>query len=356
MKLKYIVNANLNGNFARSVQINANTRVFSESLRGDFQCVAVGERSDNYKNIWVCNIEQESSSIRKLMFHSQVVVDILKSDVVYSRNLSVLWLASLLGKKIVWEIHDSISGTNKRIFNRLRHKLKVVAISEALKKYLLAEFNIIEKQVLVAHDGVFLDKYDALRNVEKSLLREELGLPINKTIVMHTGSLFSGRGAELFDTVIRNFPELYFVQVGGKEKDIEYWKSQYREFSNIEFFGHQDNSTLVKFQMAADLMFLPMTKASSIWWCTSPMKLFEYMATGNPICTSKLGSLTEVLNTDNSFQFDPQSEESIVTSIQGFINSPELGRMFGNKCLKEVAELYTWEQRGQNICRFIFEC
>jgi len=185
-------------------------------------------------------------------------------------------------------------------------------------------------------------------------LRHELGLPQNKTIVMHTGSLFAGRGAELFDSVIRNFPELCFVQVGGKPVDIKNWQEHYKNYSNITFIGHQGNTTLIKYQMAADLMFLPMTKASKIWWCTSPMKLFEYMATGNPICTSRVGSLCEVVNEANSLQFDPENEQSIISAIQYFIDNREDCTKLGSLCLAEVRKDYSWQKRIDRICRFIF--
>jgi glycosyltransferase involved in cell wall biosynthesis len=354
LKLKYIVNANLNGNFARSVQINSNSSAFSDCLGEKFECVAVGDNTGNYKHIWVNNIVNESSKLRKLLFHTQIIIDVSRADVVYSRNLSVLWLANILGKETVWEIHDAVSGTNMKIFEKLSNKIKVVAISEALKKYLLQAFQIEEHKILVAHDGVFLEKYDAQRDTKKSVLRAELDLPVDKTIVMHTGSLFAGRGAELFDSVIRNFPELCFVQVGGKPADIKCWQEHYRDFSNITFIGHQDNSTLVKYQLAADLMFLPMTKASSIWWCTSPMKLFEYMATGNPICTSRLGSLCEVVDENNSLQFDPENEQTIISAIQYFMDNREACTKLGAQCLTEVRKNYSWQNRVDKICRFIF--
>jgi len=353
LKLKYIVNANLGGEFARSVQINSNSSAFSELLGAEFECVGVGRTDGSFKNIWVNNIERESSSIRKLLFHIQIIKSILESDIVYSRNLSVLWLANVFGKSIVWEMHDGISGTNKRIFNKLINKLKVVTISRALKEYLLDKFDFESNRILVAHDGVFLEKYDAQRNMNKAVLRSELDLPIDKTIIMHTGSLYAGRGAELFDVVIRNFPELCFVQVGGKTEDINHWREYYNDFSNILFIGHQDNSTLVKYQLSADLMFFPMTKACSTWWCCSPMKLFEYMASGNPICNSQVGTLKEVLNENNSICFDPDNKQSIVNAISHFNQNIEYSRKLGDKCLIEVRDEYSWKSRVKNICRFI---
>lgn len=353
MKLKYIVNANLNGNFARSVQINSNTAEFSNLLKGDFECVAVGDVSSNYKNIWVNEIVQESSILRKILFHFQIIKSIRSSDIVYSRNLSVLWLANFFGKKVVWEIHDAISGSNKKIFGKLERNIKVVSISGALKKYLLETFDIKPENILVAHDGVFMDKYDLIRDRPKKEIREELGLPLNKNIIMHTGSLFLGRGAELFDVVVRNFPDLYFVQVGGKPADIEYWKNHYRTTKNILFFGHQNNDQLIKFQMSADVMFLPMTKASSIWWCTSPMKLFEYMATGNVICSSNIGSLCEVINNKNSIQFDPENEKSIIDAIQVYLKDPTNALKIADQSLDDVRKNYSWKKRISDICDFI---
>jgi len=356
MKIKYIVNVNLNSQTARAVQIRSNSEAFFKYLGNDFECIAVGRSEKPFRNIWVGAIEKESSLLRKVIFHFQILRFILGGQIIYSRNLSVLILAKLYGKKTVFEIHDKIGGPNLFFFRfLLRFNLKIVAISDALKNYLTKEFSVDNSSVLVAHDGVFMEKYDRLRNLSKEDLRKDLSLPLNKTIIMHTGSLHKGRGAELFKVIVKNFPEVLFVHVGGKEEDINFWREYYESYKNMTLIGHKDNNTLVKYQMSADLFFLPMTKNSSIWWCTSPMKVFEYMATGNPILASNIGSLGEIISERNALIFDPTDKQSIIEKLQFFLANKKNVNIIAKVALKDVKEEYTWDKRVHQIINFIME-
>lgn len=353
MKVSYVINVDLNDKQARAVQVYSNALMFRKYLKSDFKCVCIGKDDEIFKNLWVNNIKVESSKLRKLLFHFQAIKYILQTDLVYSRNLSILYLSSMFSKKIVWEMHDGLTGFNLKIFKKLKDKLKVVAISGGLQNYLIDNFNFDNKKILVAHDGVFLEKYDIFRNVDKKELKSKLNLPIDKTIIMHTGSLYRGRGAELFEVIIKNFPELYFVQVGGSEKNIKEWREYYKEFNNIHFIGHQENETLIKCQMSSDMLFLPLTKNSPIWWCTSPMKLFEYMATGVPILGSNIGSVGEVLTEKNSIIFNPEDEQSIVDGVNYFLDNKNESLKLADHALEDIKNKYKWDLRVKAIVGFI---
>jgi glycosyltransferase involved in cell wall biosynthesis len=354
VKVSYIVNVDLNDKQARSVQITSNAKVFHEYLGESFKCIAIGRREAPFSSLWVNNINRESSKLRKFLFHIQSVKFILSSEIVYSRNLSVLYLVNLFGKKIVWEMHDGVKGfMNQFLLNKLKRKLKIVAVSEAQVSYVAHNFGIAKDKFLVASNGVFVEKYDELRNIDKEVLREELNLPLDKTIVMHTGSLYKGRGAELFEVIIKNFPDLYFVQVGGTECNINEWESNYQDYRNITFIGHQNSEKLVKYQMSADLLFLPMTKSSPIWWCTSPMKMFEYMATGVPILGSNVGSVGEILTNKNAIIFDPSDNQTILDGIDFFVNHKNEAQLLAQESLKNTIENYSWKRRIDKVCRFM---
>ena len=119
MKISYIVNVDLNDKQARAVQVYSNALMFHKYLEDDFKCVCIGKDDEIFKSLWVNNINIESSKLRKLLFHVQAIKHILETDVVYSRNLSILYLSILFGKRIVWEMHDGLSGANLKLFNKV---------------------------------------------------------------------------------------------------------------------------------------------------------------------------------------------------------------------------------------------
>ena len=71
MKISYIVNMDLDDKEARVVQISSNAKVFYDKLGNDFRLVTAGniKKYDYHFPIWVNNIKQESSKLRKLLFH-----------------------------------------------------------------------------------------------------------------------------------------------------------------------------------------------------------------------------------------------------------------------------------------------
>ena len=359
MKLFYIVNININNNTARSVQVKSNSISFFSILGDSFKLVTPDKTNYPFsKYLNSGKSIRESSKKRKIIFHFKTFFFLMfksREIIIYSRNISIITISSLLGYKCIWEAHDKLKNINIFFLKYLlSKKIKIVSISKSLKNYLVKAYNLDKEKVLVAHDGVFVDRYDNYRKINKEKLREDLKLPTeNNFILMHTGSLYEGRGIELFEIILKKFNDIYMVQVGGTEEDIEKWKSKYGKYKNMIFFGHQSNDVLIKFQMCADLLFLPMTRNNPIWWCTSPMKLFEYMATGKPILSTNIGSISEVLNEMNSIQFDPSKEDSLVNSITNFIKNPEIQKKISETSLINLKENYTWEIRSKKIINFI---
>jgi glycosyltransferase involved in cell wall biosynthesis len=355
MKISYIVNVDLDDKAARIIQISSNAKLFYKKFGNDFQLITASKSKYNFnKAVWVNNIKAESSKLRKFLFHIGSLKYILNSDIVYSRNLSILWIANIFNKKIYWEMHDGLISTNNiKIFKKIFKNLNIITTSNAQLNQVKKDFPFYKKDILIARNGVFLEKYEILRNIDKNILREELNLPMNKIIVMHTGSLYKGRGAELFEIIIKNYPDLYFVQVGGTIENINEWKDYYKNYENIKFVGHQDNDVLVKYQMSADLLFYPITKNTATWWCCSPMKIFEYMATGIPILGSNIGSVGEVLTTNNSIVFNPEDEKTILDGINYFLNNRDSCKKLANNALKDIENKYEWNLRVEKIVEFI---
>ena len=172
---------------------------------------------------------------------------------------------------------------------------------------------------------------------------------------MHTGSLYKG-GANLFEYVAdcdRN--RIEFVQVGGTQNELEHWSCYYqkRGYDNIRFVAHQPPDRIKLYQHCADLLFYVTHKNSRDYWCTSPLKIFEYMAAGTPILAACIGSICEVLNDSNAFCYDPEKKETISAMIQLFLDDPAAKKTKSERALHEVKHYYSWQVRVQKIFSFV---
>jgi len=358
VKLFYITKVMIPSGAAQSVQIASMCEAFSNQSI-EFELFSpLSEDNKNINKSFKWNKIKLYTKFRYLEMILRMVFIVLKQKPshIFTREIAIAYIFSIFNLKVTYEAHkEPRTSTANFMIKALRKKenFLLVTISQALKDYYIKEYNYEDKKIFDYHDAVFIEKYDELRKYSQNDLREELNLPKEKQIVMHTGSLYDGRGAEHFETILKNFKDLFFVQVGGTKEDILKYKEKYIEYRNIKFIGHQENATLIKYQMCADLLFYPMTKATSTYWCCSPMKMFEFMATGIPVLSSNVGSVSEVLNETNSIPFNPEDEQSIVDGIRFYLEKKEETELRAKKALQDVREKYIWEKRVEKILEFI---
>jgi len=216
----------------------------------------------------------------------------------------------------------------------------------------MEKYGVPGDRILVAHDGVDVERYERFRGINKQALRKELGLPVGQTVIVHAGSMYEGRGLELFEVAASAFKDIHCVGVGGRPEDVRRMKERFRNYDNVVFVGHKQQDEVARYELAADLLFLPMTRRNPIWWCSSPLKLFEYMATGRPILASVIGGVSEILNESRALVFDPDHPESLLRRICEFRQDPGGAEAKAADALKLTRQSYTWDKRAQRILEF----
>ena len=356
MKLAYITRTYVPSKAAQSVQIEAMGASFSKILNEEF--IIITPRDDS-KDL---NLQTNWYRIKKgiLLFYYIKAIFIafsFSATHIYTRDIALAVICSFISrKKITYEAHKEPKGKLAsllmKIFKNIRSSNKLVCISEALKNYYISKYSWPNSRVLVAHDGVFIERYDQYRNENKSSLRKMINLPVKGKILMHTGSIFAGRGQETFTEILEAFPDLIFVQVGGLKNDISRLEKKLKAYKNFILVDRVNWHELVKYQMSADFLFMPMLKTCETWWCASPLKAFEYLATGLPIISTNVGSIAEIFNSDNSIIFDPEIKNDLLEKIRHCINFPEETQI-KSKVALNMAKKYTWHNRAKSIIKFI---
>ncbi len=99
----------------------------------------------------------------------------------------------------------------------------------------------------------------------------------------------------------------------------------------------------------ADVLALPNPASSISSTFTSPLKLFEYMASGRPIVASDLASLREVLrNGKNALLVEPGNPQALAAGIQRLKDDAALGRRLAEQAMQDVRE-FTWARRAERL-------
>lgn len=231
----------------------------------------------------------------------------------------------------------------------------LVTIHENIKKEYV-ERGIPEAKILVLEDGVDTSLYQ--KNPDKRALREQLGLPQEKTIALYSGGLYKEKGIELIIKTAALFAndDLLFVLVGGNEDQVQHWKKIGDEYGckNIRFMGFQANKNVPRFLQAADILLMPYDlemnyKVMDIN-STSPLKLFEYMSSGTPIISTDIQVINKIVrHKQQAWLVNPDDREmGIKAAIIELKDHKIVGHTMAQSALKEVQQ-YTWKHRCETI-------
>jgi glycosyltransferase involved in cell wall biosynthesis len=283
------------------------------------------------------------------------------------------------GLPVVLEMHDLPSGRVGplwfRYFRDFKGKKRLALITSALKDALTERYGSLSmdpadagtittgdhaarhgrgSEVVLAPNGVELERFKNLP--EPAAARSALGLAEAPTIVC-TGHLYSGRGVELFIRLAEIFqPEgIRFVWAGGKPADVEMWRSQAKTLPNLTFCGFIPNSLLPTYQAAADVLVMPYSRdigissgAGHSAQVSSPMKMFEYLATGRAILASDLPVFHEVLNEHNAVFSPPENLPAWQGALQALLDNPGRRQELASQARAD-AQKYSWIERARNI-------
>ncbi len=207
--------------------------------------------------------------------------------------------------------------------------------------------------VLYAPDAVTIHDFDI--GVSKEDARKRLGLPLNKKLAIYTGHLYAWKGVDVLARAAEFLQEnMEAVFVGGSPVDIAPFRKKYGADARIRIVGQRPYKEIPLYLQAADVLVLPNTATEAVSrWYTSPIKLFEYMASGRPIIAADLPSIRDVLNEKNAVLVPPDEPEVLARAIADLCVDPARAGRVATEARREV-EQFTWQKRAQSILDFIF--
>lgn len=279
-----------------------------------------------------------------------------KVDLVYCRDFIGCWFALMLGYRGIFEAHDVPEGRlAKGLFKRIIY-------SRNLERLVLNSNGLLDElekgNLLVSDDLHVMVVRNGTAPVDIGISNPDIPEQFNMHSVNigYAGNLYSGRGIEVVIALARCFPEVGFHIIGGSTKDVSHWKEQTIS-PNLYFHGFVLPAHLKSYYQALDILLMPYQrnvmmasgKTDSSRWM-SPLKMFEYMATGKPIVSSDLPVLHEVLTHErNALLVAPDDVDGWVTAVTRLINDPELRQHLGQTARQDLLAQYTWEARARKV-------
>lgn len=308
--------------------------------------------------LWVQTISFLVSAKIYLFLKSVVVRGLLSVairktyDILYTREP----FTGLFFKNYVLEIHSLPSKINS-LHKKIWKKAKALVVLTNFIKDKLIWLGISEQKILVAPDAVDLEEFDI--KISREEARKKLNLPKDKFLIGYVGMLKTLEMEKGIDVAIKSLKLLeedaLLVLVGGLKEDIEFYKKLAVDFNlknRILFTGQLRHALIPLYLRSFDVLIAPFPETEHYKFYMSPLKLFEYMASGRPIIASDLSSIREILNEGNAVLVEPNNPEALAEGIKKVLQDKNLTDRISRQAFENVKE-YTWDKRVEIIINFI---
>lgn len=357
----YLTTSYISNKTAHGIQIINMSSAFFTELGASFELMSFGEKNHKLKfrnRIYDYKLPKILRTI--FLFIIVFVYYKKKSSLIYTRDILLCSSLLFLGFNVCYECHSLPSNQIAKTcfkFSAKFKKFKSIYISSSLFQKIYDNYlcYLPKYRALVQHDGVNINDYLELdKTFYKEKYREELKLG-GKFLLVHTGSLYKG-GSQVFKDIIESIDNVFLFHVGGSTKEVKRLTEEIQVTgkNNFKLIPRLDQEMVRGIQISADLLIHINSKKSSIHWCTSPLKIFEYMATENPIIFAESQSVNEILNKDNAYPYfmdnSSQCLQSIKLAIDDILKNDTRKT---DLAYQQVISNYTWEIRAQNIIKFL---
>lgn len=308
MKICYIANSALPSDNASSLQIINMCHNFE--LAGNKTILILPNTGFNKSIKKFYNLKKNIQIIRcnsfkkfpiGIYYYLFTFVAIFKSlnfkvDYYMTRNYFCAFVLNLLGKKIIFELHHDLQLEGKItrfLVSRLKflkenNFLVLIAITNGIAKYYLDKDLINKRKLLILPSASELKiKYQPQKLHKK------------KFKIGYFGNFYKSRGSEfILKLAKKNIKNDYYIFSNFRNSD----KKDLLKKKNIFPMNFVDRSKISYHLKKMDILILPYQKkitvkgnVGDITKYTSPMKLFDYLASGKLILSSNLNVLKEII-------------------------------------------------------------
>lgn len=365
-KIVYVSNANIPSESASSVHVMKMCEAFAKNEVDITLLIPNHYDKEKYKDTdayefygiktifpikRVKFIQKNVKGIREILYSISVVLYtkfIKRPDLMMTRKIMAARIAAMIGMPYVLELHTGTEPTHYSLSKTLhsKHMKKLVVISESLKKYMMDKYQLPEELIMVLSDAVDVSEYEKL---DTSLKLDE-----EKLKIAYVGSLYPGKGIETIVRLAALDKENQY-DVYGQRGPLEKWLQLKEELhSNVNFMGQIENAKVAQTLIQYDVVLMPYSNKVEVYGedltnYMSPLKMFEYMASGRVIVSSDLPVIREVLeHKRNCFLAEPDNVKSWEETIRYIGEHKEEAKQVARQAKADVSA-YTWNNRARKI-------
>ena len=276
------------------------------------------------------------------------------TKILHTLDWNLVKVAIKSGIPVIYEReHDQNNKYEAEIVNNPLFQV-AITVADSVRDNMIKHGMPLEKIVKL---HLSFNRSFLLRQPEKAKeWRNQLLVDGRKHLVVYSGALYKFKGIDLLINAAQELPQIQFVFAGGNKEQVESYRqlAREREANNVTFLGYLQHEQLPSLLQAADILAHPHCSGEASTF-TSPLKFFEYLASGTPIVATEILPLMEfkasnvVANwcePDNSTKFALCLQQALAThprKTDGYVKQIAFARQF------------SWESRMAKIMSYVEE-
>jgi len=235
---------------------------------------------------------------------------------------------------------------------------RVIVVSETLKHW-MAGIGVAPERVTVAANGVDVERF-AGGAAGAAEVRQRHGL-VGKPVIGFVGTLKGWHGTaslvRAFAMIARergetDAPHLLIVGDGPERARLEALVRDEGAAHLVTFTGSIDHNQVPAHIAAMDIVTAPYDAVPNHYF--SPLKIFEYMASGRPVVAAEIGQIATCLRDgETSLLYRPGDVSSLAARMTRLLDDPAMGEALGQAAQRVARERHGWSANARTVIDLI---
>jgi glycosyltransferase involved in cell wall biosynthesis len=241
-----------------------------------------------------------------------------------------------------------------------RYSDRIVSVTPSIVFYLSTNFYCHPDKVEVIGNGVDTKRFQPIHN--ETLLgqwKERLGIAKGEMVIAFVGNLARWQGVDiLIESAIRLLSRgekvrLLIVGDGPIKKDLMRRVLESgldKEFIFTGMMGYEDIPFLINL---GNICVAPFIMGRNKKTGVSPLKVFEYMACGKPVVSSRIEGLEFIEKECAGQLVEPDDAISLAKALEDLLRSANKRIEMGRRGLEIAGEKFSWDSRVVEIGKIL---
>jgi glycosyltransferase involved in cell wall biosynthesis len=232
----------------------------------------------------------------------------------------------------------------------------VIVVSRELKEY-YTKWGIHPDKITVVPNGADENRFHPDLSGAPVRIRYHME---NRIVIGFIGSFHYWHGVDNLVNFIKQTLKAYsqtiffLVGHGPMKEGLENQLKEEVFAGRVVFSGYISHSEIPYYLAAMDVLLAPYPKLAFFYY--SPIKIYEYLAAGKAVLTSRVGQIKEIIqDNENGMLFEANNFDEMKVKCFQLIENKTLRAKLGKQARKFIEKQGTWHHSAEIISRLLHD-